>query len=140
MLDPLSYTVTDLNVPWWILTIFALVVIAIFLGSIYSFIRAILLFIFSDGSEQNRTKARSSIQYIIVWIIFTLLFLYLFPFVFQQLRVQWYQYYSARNILSRAWEIVRDIVNVRSIVQNGYQWSDIFKINPATPGLDVNEL
>lgn len=135
VLDPLAYSVNDVNIPRWILTILATIVIIIFWWSIYSLIRAIIGLIFSDWSQQEKDKAWRAVWYMLMWIIFTIIFLYIFPVIFQQLKVQWYQYYTAKNVFRRSWEIVRDIANVKWIIQGWYQWSDIFKDSATQPGL-----
>jgi hypothetical protein len=39
-----------------ILTVLALVVIMVFVGCLYTFVRAIILFIFAHGKEDNKKK------------------------------------------------------------------------------------
>lgn len=53
MPDPYNYGVNQIGFENIILTIFALIVIVIFGGAIYTFIRSIIVFIFSHGDEEK---------------------------------------------------------------------------------------
>ena len=106
-MDPFAYIYTDNFIPWVVLTILAILVLMIFLGCIFSFVVAIWIFVTSGEDNAKRAKAWASIRYMILWLVFTIIFLFVFPVIFQKIWVKWYQYYSAKNIFIRSWEIVR---------------------------------
>lgn len=92
-----------------ILTILAIVILAICVGCIYAFLRAIFLFILSHGDEEKIKAARNSVRYMIIGIILTIFLLFVFPILFQMLNVQGYKNYTAKNIFSRAGEVIQTL-------------------------------
>lgn len=110
-----------------ILIILAIVVIAISIWSIYAFIRAILLFIFSQGQEEKIKTAWNSIRYMIMWIFLTVFLLFLFPLIFKRMGLEDYDSYSAKNIFNKAWELLEKTLQIQDIIkdsqeQNQYRW------------------
>lgn len=89
-----------------ILTILAIVVLLIIIGCIYTFIRAIFLFVFSWAKEENKKKWRNSIRFMIIGIILTIFLLLLFPTIFRLMNVPGYDKYTPQNVLNKAGEIV----------------------------------
>ena len=61
-----------------ILTILAVVIIIVAVWSIYAFIRAIFLFIFSQWKEEKIKKAWNSIRYMIMGIFLSVFILFMF--------------------------------------------------------------
>ena len=120
MLDSFAAGYDTVQIPRMVLTIIAIVVIMIFVWSIYAFLRAILLFIFSHGDTAKIKKARDAIRYMIIWLILSIVFLFIFPIIFQKAHVRWYEYYSAKNIFLRAGELVREIANAPTLIKDGY--------------------
>jgi formate hydrogenlyase subunit 3/multisubunit Na+/H+ antiporter MnhD subunit len=104
-----------------ILIILAIVVIAISVWSIYAFIRAILLFIFSQWQEEKIKKARNSIRYMIMWIFLTVFLLFLFPLIFKRMGLENYEEYSAKNIFNKAWELLEKTLQVKDIIKDSQE-------------------
>jgi len=90
-----------------ILTALALVVIVVFLGSIYSFVIAIFKFIFSHGDTDKIKQAWNGIRYMVIGLLLTLILLFIFPYVFQYMNLTGYKLYTARNIFNRAGELIQ---------------------------------
>ncbi len=107
-----------------ILNILALLVIIIFCGSIYAFIRSILLFIFSQWDPESRKKARNWIRFMIIGVIMTIVLLFFFPLLFKYMGVQGYDNYTAKNIFERVSEIFTRILNLRSELEEVNQAND----------------
>jgi ABC-type Fe3+ transport system permease subunit len=84
-----------------ILTILALLVIIIFVGSIYAFFYAIVTFIFSAGDPEKIKKAWNSIRYMILGVVMTLIVLFMFPIILKKAKVPGYEFYTASNIFSQ---------------------------------------
>jgi uncharacterized membrane protein len=57
----------------------AFLVIIIFCGAIYAFIRSIFLFIFSQGDPENKKKARDRVRFMIIGLVMTIGLLFIFP-------------------------------------------------------------
>lgn len=84
-----------------ILTILAVLVILILVGTIYSIIRAIIQFVFSNGDGEKIKKAWNGIRYTIIGMIITIFLLFFFPIIFQKVSSQG-KSYTATAILERA--------------------------------------
>lgn len=116
---PESYgTSTIQNV---ILIVLAVVVIAISIWSIYAFIRAILLFIFSQGKEEKIKKAWNSIRFMIMWIFLTVVLLFMFPLIFKRMWLEDYEEYSAKNIFNKAWELLEKTLQIKDVVKESQE-------------------
>ncbi|MEI7478185.1 MAG: hypothetical protein WCJ81_07000 [bacterium] len=85
-----------------ILTILAILIILILVGTIYSIIRAIIQFVFSNGDNEKIKKAWNGIRYTIIGMIITILLLFVFPVIFQKIGTQGGGSYTASAILDRA--------------------------------------
>lgn len=124
-----------------ILTVLAIVVIAICIWCIYAFVRAIFLFIFSQWKEDKIKAAWNSIRYMIIGIIFTIILLFVFPLIFKRMNVKWYENYSAKNIFNRAWTIIKWASNLWDIIKEsqkdmqyrGQLYYDTETNDPITP-------
>ena len=106
-----------------ILTALAILVILILAGTIYSIIRAIIQFVFSNGDGEKIKKARNGIRYTIIGMIITVLLLFFFPILFAKIGSQNANAYSASAILERAMWLGRKILNT---------WTDVSTTNPWT--------
>ena len=62
-----------------VLYILAWIILVICIGCIYAFIRAIILFVFSNWKNDKIQAAWSSIRYMILGMFFTIMFVYIFP-------------------------------------------------------------
>jgi hypothetical protein len=100
-----------------ILTVLALVVIAICIWCIYAFVRAIFLFIFSQWKEDKIKAAWNSIRYMIIGIIFTIVLMFIFPLIFKWMNVKWYENYSARGIFNRSWELIKYVFQLGDVIK-----------------------
>ncbi len=126
MWDPLAVTYNTNMIPWIVLTILAGIVILIFGGCIYAFLRSILGFIFSHGDSTKQQKARDGIQYMVIGLILCLVFLFIFPILFKKARVEGYEYYTPKNVFIRAGELTSELFSITDIIKNGYVGSKIF--------------
>lgn len=95
-----------------ILTILAILVILILVWTIYSIIRAIIQFVFSNGETDKIKKARNGIRYTIIGMIITVLLLFLFPIIFQKIWSQNPAAYSANAILERAMRLTKRLLRI----------------------------
>jgi Na+-driven multidrug efflux pump len=93
-----------------LLTILAILVIMILVGTIYSIVSAIISFVFSNGDNDKIKKAWNGIRYAILGLIMTVLLLFIFPIIFQRLWANTTTNYSARAILERAMMLWRKIL------------------------------
>lgn len=117
-----------------ILIILALVIILIAIWSIYAFIRAIFLFIFSQGKEDKIKKAWNSIRYMIMWIFLSVFMLFIFPVVFKRVGLDNHEEYTAKNIFNKAWELLNKTLQIKDIVKNSqkdaqYRWDLYYEDN-----------
>lgn len=104
-----------------ILIVLAVVVIAISIWSIYAFIRAILLFIFSQWQEDKIKTAWNSIRYMIMWIFLTVFLLFMFPLIFKRMGLENYEEYSAKNIFNKAWTLLEKTFQIKDIIKNSQE-------------------
>lgn len=104
-----------------ILIILALVIISISAWSIYAFIRAIFLFIFSQGKEEKIKKAWNSIRFMIMGIFFTVFLLFMFPTIFKRMWLENHEEYSAKNIFNKAWELINKTLQLKDIVKESQE-------------------
>lgn len=103
---------TNSNFQDLVLTVLALVVIIVLLGSIYTFIRAIILFIFSHNKEENKKKGWNSIRFMIIGIILTIFLLMMTPVVLKWMKVPAYETYKTTHIFNRVGELVNGAFNL----------------------------
>ncbi len=89
-----------------LLTVVAVLVIAILLGSIYSLFAAIFFFIFSGGDEERKKKGFNSLRYMIIGLLITGILLFLVPYVFTLLHLPGGELFNVSNVLVRMREIL----------------------------------
>lgn len=106
-----------------ILTVLALVVILVIVGCIYTFIRAIVMFIFSHAKEENKKKWWNSIRFMIIGVILTVFLLFLVPLVLKWMKVPEYDIYTPQNVFSRAGELVNSLFNLGNIIKQSQESS-----------------
>ncbi len=104
-----------------ILTVLALVVILVIVWCIYTFIRAIILFVFAHNKEENKKKWRNSIRFMIIWVFLTVLLLFLIPTVLRWMRVPEYDVYTPSNIFSRAGELVNGLFDLGNVIKQSQE-------------------
>ena len=122
-----------------ILFILAALVILIVAGCIFSFVRAIFFFIFSQWKEEKIKKAWNSIRYMIIWIFLTAALLFLFPLIFKRIWIADYDKYTAKNIFAKAWTILSSLFELKDVIKDGqemnkYNWQLYYDTN-TTPKL-----
>jgi len=110
-----------------ILFILAAMVVLIAAWCIFSFVRAIFFFIFSQGKDEKIKKAWNSIRYMIIGIFLTVVLLFLFPLIFKWVWLEGYERYSAKNIFNKAWDIVKGAFKLKDVIkesqeQSKYNW------------------
>lgn len=115
---------TNSNFQDLILTILALVVIIVLLGSVYTFIRSIILFIFSHNKEENKKKWWNSIRFMIIGIILTIFLLLMVPVVLKWMNVPKYDTYKTTNIFNRVGELVNSAFNLWDIIKQSQEASE----------------
>jgi len=101
-----------------ILIILAIVIIIIAVWSIYAFVRAIFLFIFSQWKEEKIKKAWNSIRYMIVGIFLSVLLLFMFPLIFKRVGLDNHEEYTAKNIFNKAWELINKTFHLKDIIKD----------------------
>jgi len=106
-----------------ILTVLALVVILVIIWCVYTFIRAIILFVFSQSKEENKKKWRNSIRFMIIWVVLTIFLLFLVPTVLKWMKVPEYDLYTPTNIFSRAGELINGLFNLGNVIKQSQEKS-----------------
>lgn len=107
-----------------ILTVLALVVLLVIVWCIYTFIRAIILFVFAHGKEENKKKWRNSIRFMIIGVILTIVLLFLIPVVLRRMKVPQYDTYTPKNIFSKAGELTTGLFNLGDIIKQSQEQSE----------------
>lgn len=126
-----------------ILTVLALVVILVIVWCVYTFIRAIIMFIFSHSKEENKKKWRNSIRFMIIGVILTILLLFLVPLVLKWMKVPKYDVYTPVNVFSRAGELVNGLFNLGNIIKQSQESSQykgqIYDTIPPSSDIPLSE-
>lgn len=104
-----------------ILTVLALVVILVIVWCIYTFIRAIIMFIFSHSKEENKKKWRNSIRFMIIGVILTIFLLFLVPLVLRLMKVPQYNVYTPVNVFGRAGELVNSLFSLGNVIKQSQE-------------------
>ena len=104
-----------------ILTVLALVVLFVIAWCIYTFIRAIIMFVFSNSKEENKKKWRNSIRFMIIGVVLTILLLLLVPVILRWMKVPKYDIYTPKNIFSRAGELMNWLFSLGNVISQSQQ-------------------
>jgi formate hydrogenlyase subunit 3/multisubunit Na+/H+ antiporter MnhD subunit len=107
-----------------VLSILAIVIMIIAVGCIYTFIRSIFFFIFSQGKEDKIKAGRNSIRYMIIGIILTIFLLFFFPMILKGMNVQWSEQYTARNIVKKASDLLKNLMQVKDVIKKSQENSE----------------
>lgn len=107
-----------------ILTVLALVVILVIVWCVYTFIRAIIMFVFSNNKEENKKKWRNSIRFMIIGVVLTIALLFLVPVVLGWMKVPESSTYTPANVFSRAWELVKSVFNLGNFIKQSQENSE----------------
>lgn len=108
----------------FILTVLALVVLLVLIGCIYTFIRAIILFVFSHNKEENKKKWWNSIRFMIIGVVLTIALLFLIPTVLKWMKVPEYNTYTPKNIFSRAGQLVNLAFGLGDVIKQSQEGSE----------------
>lgn len=101
-----------------LLTIIAILVIAILVGSIYALFASIFYFIFSTKENWFRDKGMHTIRYMILWLILTAIVLFLIPYIFVLLGLPGAELFNATNVLMRVRQILSYLMNFGGLRSN----------------------
>lgn len=121
-----------------ILIVLAILVIIIFIGSLYAFFYAIFLFIFSAGADDKIQKAWNSIRYMLLWVIFTIFLLFIFPVILTRVWLSSSEMFTANSIFSMAVQIMEYIFSFGKESLDAYrsggpiwlEWPNPINTNP----------
>lgn len=108
-----------------ILTVLALVVILVMIWCIYTFIRAIIMFVFSHNKEENKKKWWNSIRFMIVGVILTIFLLFLVPLALRLMNVPKYDVYTPVNVFGRAGDLINWLFNLGNVIKESQQNSEL---------------
>ena len=117
-------------------TVIALVVIAVFVMAIVSFLRAIRGLLDSEWEESKKNKSKDSIRFMMLWVIFTIVFLVIFPLLLKQMWVVNYEMFTAPNIFIRVGQILNYILTLWSQIQTFY-WTNTTTLFPGHDSVTV---
>ncbi len=117
-----------------LLSAFAIVVILVLAGCLYSFIRAIFFFVFSWWKEDQRKKGRNSIRFMIVWVLLCIILLFSFPFILRSLNVELKEEYSTKTVFAKAGELFKKTFEIGTIIkeaqqENQFRWQPYYNTN-----------
>lgn len=122
-----------------ILTILAVVVLLVIVWCVYTFIRSILLFVFSASKEENKKKGWNAIRFMLIGVILTVILLFLFPTIFRLMNVPSYDIYTPKNIFNKAGELINQAFKLGDIIKQS-QKNNEFRGNlyyDTTPNTDI---
>ena len=85
----------------------------------YSFIRAVFLFIFSGGKEEKKKKGRNAIRFMIIGAILTIVLLVSFPYILKGMNVELTDQYSTKKVFTRAGELFKKLFEVGQMIKQG---------------------
>lgn len=110
-----------------ILTVFAIIVLIVFAWCLYTFVRAIFFFIFSQSKEENKKKWWNSIRFMIIGLILTFLLLLLVPTVLRFMSVPNYNNYSMIKVFRKSSSLMWNFFKLWNIIKesqelNQYRW------------------
>lgn len=129
-----------------ILTIFAVIVLIVFAWCLYTFVRAIFFFIFSQSKEENKKKWWNSIRFMIIGLVLTFLLLLLVPTVLRFMGVPDYNNYSMVKVFRKSSDLMWNFFKLWNIIKesqevNQYKWDfyyDMKKVNPSNAWSSVD--
>lgn len=120
-----------------ILTAFAIIVIIVFVWCLYTFVRAIFFFIFSQSKEENKKKWWNSLRFMIIGLILTFFLLFLIPTILRFMNIPDYKNYSIVKVFRKSSELMWKFFSLGSIIrdsqeQNQYRWQFYYDTNTQT--------
>lgn len=132
-MDTIAAGTWEYNIPFAVLTILAIAVLIVFSASIVVFFMTIWKYITSWGNDAKIKEAANSIRHLATWIVFTIVFLFAMPLAFKAAKIKWYEYYSAKNIFTRAWELAQSLLDVENFTVGSAETSKVFKSTETVP-------
>lgn len=105
-----------------VLFILAIVILVVFIGCIYAFFRAIILFIFSQGAEDKIKKARDTIRYMLIGLFATVLLLFFGPTLIKRFSSDKVDtsVYTVKNVFTKMGDIVSTTVDFIAMIIRNY--------------------
>lgn len=103
-----------------IITICAILILIVIIGSLFSFVLSLYFFLFSKGKEEQKAKGRNSIRYMIIGIVLTALFLVILPLALKGVNVE-LKNYSTKTIFERLGTIIEQWFKIGKVVQEAQQ-------------------
>lgn len=128
-----TFVATTDSIAMMLQTVIALVVIAVFVMAIVSFLMAIWDFIRSEGEEEEKKRGWNRIRFMMIGVILTILFLVMFPLLLREVGVMHYEFFDAPSIFTRVWEILNYVLSMWSYMQEFYQWGTVNNFNTSSP-------
>lgn len=104
-----------------ILTIFAIIVLIIFVWCLVTFVRAIFFFIFSQAKEENKKKWWNSIRFMIIGLVLTFLLLFLVPTILRLMNVPDYKNYSIVKVFRKSSELMWKVFDLWNIIKESQE-------------------
>lgn len=130
--------ITDPKMEDVILTVFAVIVLVVFIWCLYTLIRAIFFFVFSQSKEENKKKWWNSIRFMIIGLILTFLLLFLVPTILRLMSVPDYKNYSIVKVFRKSSELMWEFFKLGNIIKesqdlNKSRWQLYYDTNSNTP-------
>lgn len=123
-----------------ILLVFALLVLLVCWGCIWTFFYAIFLFIFSKWDDSKVKSAWNSIRYMIIWVFLTVMLLFMWPTLLRLFNMPNPENYSAKNIFTKIWAVVSCISRwVVTVVKDPANSSTNFFYVSTSDGMTYDE-
>lgn len=121
-----------------ILTVFAVVIIILMLGCVYTFLSAIFFFIFSWWKEEQKKKGWNSIRFMLIWVILSVILLFTIPYALNSMNIEAVEEFSVKRVFNRIWEIFDKAFDLWSMIKDaqkenefrGQMYYDINSNNP----------
>lgn len=131
-----TFVATTDSIAMMLQTVIALVVIAVFVMSIVSFVMAIRDFIRSEGEEDQKKRGRNRIRFMMIGVILTIIFLIIFPLFLHWLWVINYEMFSAPSIFNRVGQILNYLLSLGTQIQTFYSswWTTFAPTQSTTVG------
>ena len=95
-----------------IITIFALIIMAIFGWVLYAIFMSIFQFVFSWWNTEKIKKAWNNIRYAFLGVIFSFLILFAVPAIVSYSKIDGYKYYTTGEIFKMSKKIIKTITDV----------------------------
>jgi hypothetical protein len=120
-----------------LLTVFAIVMVIILLGCLYSFFSAIFFLVFSWGKADKQKRWRNSLRFMIIGVLIFIGLLISFPYVLRSMDVELTEDYSIKKVFVRAWDLFSQIFEIWWMIkeaqkENEYRGTLFYDLNNST--------